>query len=45
MNQAEINKEVYQLLADIEIFMQENHPHGELHTKISDLLNIIDKRK
>lgn len=34
--------EMYSLLVRLEDYMRENHPHGQLHTEIFDLLNSID---
>ena len=37
--------DMYLMLTELEHYFLKNHPHGELHTKIYDLLNKIDGKE
>lgn len=36
---------LYAILSECEDFLSECEPHGKLHTKVSDLLNEVEREK
>ena len=36
---------MYALLTELEDFLRDKHPHGELHTKVYDLLNEVERER
>ena len=41
----ETTYDMYALLNQCEDFLRDNHAHGELHTKVYDLLNEVERER